>query len=370
MIKSIKIEGFQSHINTQIEFSEHLNIITGPTDSGKSAILRALKKVIRDLPAGNDFVNNKLHTCTITMAVDSVIILRSISKDKDGKTKINNYQVGEQPFDSFGRDIPLEVITALNMPVVDLGDFKIDLHFYDQFDGPFLIGDTSSVKSKVLGSVSGLNVIDEAIKKVNKDSRQINSDLKTIEKDVNQIQTELSILPDIEKLLENAERFENTLTSIENSTTRLDKLKTLYDQLMSIAQKGKALNNELQALPNLDSIDFEQVKQKITTLNQLSQFDLKLTRITSQITTLENDSVITFIPPTFELIKKKIITLKQLRESDNVLEKLNTTEITLERQISKLDEDIDVAKKNWEDTLIKLGVCPVCKQNTKEVHFE
>lgn len=371
MIKSIKIQNYQSHIDNIIEFDPGLTIITGPSDSGKSAILRALKKVIRDTPAGNDFINNKSdNNCIITLNIDDNIITRHVSKDKNNKTIINRYQVGGQTFDSFGRDIPLEVTNILNMPEVDLGDFKMDLHFYDQFDAPFLVDDKDSVKSKVLGSVSGLNVIDEAIKKVNKDSRQVNNDLKTIEKDVNQIQTDLLSLPNIDELLENAKYFENSLISLEDKTTKLEKLNTLYDQLTTIAQKGKILNTELQTLPNLDNIDFNEVKQKINTLNILSQFDLKLTRITTQITILENDSILTFEPPEFELTKKKIKVLKQLKESSDTLEKLGQTESILEYQITKLSEDVVIAQKTWEDTLVELGICPTCKQETSEVHFE
>ena len=52
MIKSLELFNFQSHAHTLIEFSDGVNIISGTSDSGKSAILRALRWVIRNEPSG------------------------------------------------------------------------------------------------------------------------------------------------------------------------------------------------------------------------------------------------------------------------------------------------------------------------------
>ena len=41
-LKTVILENFQSHKHTSIEFNEGLNVILGPSDSGKSAIIREL----------------------------------------------------------------------------------------------------------------------------------------------------------------------------------------------------------------------------------------------------------------------------------------------------------------------------------------
>lgn len=55
-IKSIEIENFQSHKYSKLDFSERLNVIVGPSDNGKSAIIRALKWVLFNEPKGTDFI--------------------------------------------------------------------------------------------------------------------------------------------------------------------------------------------------------------------------------------------------------------------------------------------------------------------------
>ena len=43
LLKSLKIENFQSHPNTEVEFADGVTAFVGESTHGKSAILRALK---------------------------------------------------------------------------------------------------------------------------------------------------------------------------------------------------------------------------------------------------------------------------------------------------------------------------------------
>jgi exonuclease SbcC len=58
MIDSLSIQNFQSHEKTELEFDEGINIIIGQSDSGKSAILRALNWVVNNKPNGEAFKSN------------------------------------------------------------------------------------------------------------------------------------------------------------------------------------------------------------------------------------------------------------------------------------------------------------------------
>ena len=56
-IKSIELQNFQSHVKTIIEPAGpgFLTVITGPSDSGKTAIIRALKWLLYNQPQGAEF---------------------------------------------------------------------------------------------------------------------------------------------------------------------------------------------------------------------------------------------------------------------------------------------------------------------------
>ena len=55
-IDKIILENFQSHKYSELEFVEGLNAIIGSTDSGKTAIFRAIKWALYNEPQGDYFV--------------------------------------------------------------------------------------------------------------------------------------------------------------------------------------------------------------------------------------------------------------------------------------------------------------------------
>jgi len=55
VVEKITIKNFQSHEETELQFSSGVNVIVGSSDSGKSAILRALKWVVQNKPSGTAF---------------------------------------------------------------------------------------------------------------------------------------------------------------------------------------------------------------------------------------------------------------------------------------------------------------------------
>lgn len=73
-IQEVTIEGYQSHTNSTFRLSPGLTVITGPSDAGKTAIIRALRWFAFNEPTGEAF----LHTIrnpdgSVKEAVDQVI---------------------------------------------------------------------------------------------------------------------------------------------------------------------------------------------------------------------------------------------------------------------------------------------------------
>ena len=55
-ITKIRLENFQDHTDTVIELEPGINLITGSSDAGKSAALRALNFVLHNQPRGDAFI--------------------------------------------------------------------------------------------------------------------------------------------------------------------------------------------------------------------------------------------------------------------------------------------------------------------------
>ncbi len=55
-IEAVRLENFQSHLDTYIELDKGLNVLVGQSDSGKTAILRGVRWVLFNQPRGTDFI--------------------------------------------------------------------------------------------------------------------------------------------------------------------------------------------------------------------------------------------------------------------------------------------------------------------------
>lgn len=129
--KTLHLENYQAHKNTTVDLTSGLNIIIGESDMGKSSILRAIRKLVRDFPAGKDHINKDATSMKISLTViddndHEHVVVRQVTPSK------NLYYLDDQEFGGFGREIPEEIQNTLEMFVVELENSeKIDLHFFD-----------------------------------------------------------------------------------------------------------------------------------------------------------------------------------------------------------------------------------------------
>ena len=80
MFKSLCIENFQSHKKTVLNFDAGVKVIIGRSDSGKSAIIRAIRWLVENKPNGNSFINYDESKASVEIDIGDTILKRG--KDK------------------------------------------------------------------------------------------------------------------------------------------------------------------------------------------------------------------------------------------------------------------------------------------------
>jgi DNA repair exonuclease SbcCD ATPase subunit len=75
-IKRLILENFQSHKYSEVDFAAGLNVIVGPSDTGKSAVIRALKWVLYNEPSGDFFIREGETNCSVTIHISDGTILQ------------------------------------------------------------------------------------------------------------------------------------------------------------------------------------------------------------------------------------------------------------------------------------------------------
>ena len=204
-ITHASIKGFQSHVDTEIDFSDRVNIITGSTNSGKSALIRAIRWVLRNKPRGDAFINHQFakagQQCEVSLHFSNgVIITRSKGSKKGNKYKIEREGKEPEVYSGFGDEIPVEVIAAHGIDITDFGEnIKLDLNFGGQLDAPFLLSESPRTPAVVFGHLIGLETTDAATRLTSTQKRRHLNEVSKAKERIKELGSFLEELPDIER---------------------------------------------------------------------------------------------------------------------------------------------------------------------------
>ena len=113
MIHQLHIKNFQSHKDTKLDFVEGVNVIVGTTDSGKTALLRALRWLFRNRPTGDEFRSWWGGDTQVEVRLDDGEVMRQ-------KGNENLYYHRGVAYKAFGTDVPEEISKHLNIDEINL----------------------------------------------------------------------------------------------------------------------------------------------------------------------------------------------------------------------------------------------------------
>lgn len=228
-IQEVTIEGFQSHLQSTFSFSPGLTVITGPSDAGKTAIIRALRWFAFNEPTGEAF----LHTIrnpdgTVKEAVDQARVTVTF---EDGTTITKTRRKGKTTYTHSAypsvwekAEVPPEVKETLGLVKQAYGDFETCLNFAFQLDPPFMLSETASVGAKVLGKLAGTEVVDKAISEVNKKTHHTRNEISYAEKQIGEIDVSLTEYFDLDTQEQALQKAEEAFTRLQDNKNRRDEL--------------------------------------------------------------------------------------------------------------------------------------------------
>lgn len=402
-IKSLKIQNFQSHKDSTIEFDPNVTAFIGLNNVGKSSILKALRKLIRDEPKGNIFIRNLPDEATfssISIITDSNNkverkVHRNLTNSNSNTYKVITNNNEKFEFTKFSRTgIPDEVLSNLSIsPIQTFGDKTIDLNFHIQQDPIFLIkGDgLSSIRSKVLSKITGVDVTQKAIQIGRLNEKNLNNEVERIrkQKDVLKFYLEkYTGLDDLSNLIyinaKNIEIFDKKIEEIGYYKTKLKELNNILYKIRLVRETSEALRIYF---------DINKIKEKITLitlLKKLYEVNKKLYKSKSILITLQKKVAIDNLNDllykktlinTLLKIKNKIIgidiiinikipslyNIETLHNNINEFKKYNKFLESLKSNIYMKNKEINTIKITYTNLVNDLesfknevGICPYC----------
>lgn len=291
-ITHLLIENFQSHARSELSFGKGLNVIIGPSDNGKSAVLRALRWALYNEPRGSEFVRSGARECRVTVTMsDGVQIMRELLLSKSGSSARSRYLIRypdgqEQLFEGFGTEVPAEVVKAHGMPQVLLDtDKRVVLSLGSQLEGPFLMTESGSFRARALGRLLGVHVVDGAVRSTQRDLRSVKLEVGRLERDLARYEEELKPYADIPEQEARLARAEEALAQAEALSARLQRLTQLRTQLD--ASEAESIRVEA-GLARLDGLT--EAREHLLTAEGLQQQAGRLNRLAGDLGRVEQEA--------------------------------------------------------------------------------
>ncbi|HSH35072.1 AAA family ATPase [Schnuerera sp.] len=346
-IKKVILENFQSHKYTEIELDQYLNVIVGPSDQGKTAIIRGLKWALFNEPSGDFFIREGETECSVTVIFnDNSKIKRYRSKNKNVYYLYNN-EGKELILEGFGTKVPQEVINKTSMRKVLLDSNQSNsINIGEQLEGPFLLSEKNATRANAIGRLVGVHIIDDALKDTLKDTRNLNIKKKNHEENLGNLKENLTQYDYLDELINKTEKLKIIKKHIYNNQLKLDKLVNISKHLNKINGEILLLKIQLKKLKNIN--DITNIEKKLTNDIQIYRYIFnaynKLNRNKNNIK--ENENL-----------------LNSLKNIDIIGEKLNLASISLER-VSKLSK----INTNLENINMSISSNNKILKNLKEIN--
>lgn len=167
-IKTLTLTDFQCHKHLEVNLGG-ITALVGPSDHGKSAVVRALYWLAFNEPAGIDYRRTGAKAVAVTAKLEdgrTITRLRSSSSNWYMMTEPGSEDDGTL-WDRVGRNVPPEISEALGLR---------QINFQLQHDSPYLIGLRPSEAGRTVNELVDLSLIDSSLRKLTSDLRVARAD--------------------------------------------------------------------------------------------------------------------------------------------------------------------------------------------------
>lgn len=324
MITHLEIKNFQKWTLNRIIFDPHITTIVGPSDAGKSAIIRALRWICTNKPRGNFIIKNGTDFAEARVKLsDSNSVKRKKSK------KENLYFLNKEVYKAFSAQVPEQITTALNLS---------EINFQQQFDAAYWFHLSPGEVAKEINKIVDLTKADEALAYIKTDIRTSKDFVRVIEASIDRIDNEieeLSYIKEIDKNLFQLEKSFKEVTKIKNWIAEITENLSICDHYERTITLEKTKKSELDQLCKLG----KKIKEK-SSLKRIIQKEIQDYKNSYD----ENDDkIVSDLEEMFLIgseIKKTMAQESLLKKSLNLISKCNTDISEWKQQCSSYEDKL------------------------------
>jgi DNA repair exonuclease SbcCD ATPase subunit len=366
-ISHVSVKNFQTHVDSFFSLENGMNLIVGTSDSGKTALAKAVNFVIYNI-SDSEYVRYFSKQLEVEIHFEDGAIIKRI-KGKDINQVSFKYpdDFDFTTYSAFGTNYPDEVLEFLGQPI--LSKVLGALSYSEQKNKLFLIDLSPSLQPKVISAVIGTEDIQKAADILASDVRDFNDKIKTTEVNIEQLNEKLeNNYIDLDNKISKLEEIQDYLTKINEKDLQVVQLQNSLTNFNSLKKRGKEAENKKAFFASVvdllqsEIINLESYSNKITNMNNLivdlenknkkyiktkenhdklkkiidSELSDKLSKIQSKIKDVNN------------IQKLSDDLLKKTNESDKISLKISNYRQAYNDAKSDLDKAYEIiTKNNW-----------------------
>lgn len=368
-IKTIELFNFMNHVNTKIDLADGINLVTGSSDNGKSAIMRALYSVLLDKhDSGWIRDGEKEYTVKITFVNGDTF---ERTKGKKNVLSMTPYGGETKTAQSYGKDMPEDYKKFIGyIPETSDGPLPFSLQKKDVF----LVDKKELSLGQEISVLLQVDDLEKGATNLKKEITKFNSQTKDLQAEKQKIETDLEQFADLDRKLELVKSLDEIISVhkelsdvMHRKQLTLSTCRDIYNEAQNITSKLKQVKNVYKLLAS-ELLEIE---------NQQSIVDEKKSII---------DDAISIVERMEEIEKDKIVanefvngvlgqTVTQIVETDTIItNKRNMLDevFSIDEETQSIDGFIDTLKSEIENydreinTLIEkqktsTSVCPTCE---------
>jgi len=317
-----------------------INIISGASDSGKSAIRRAIELVVYNRPVGTAYIRTGAEQCKVQMITTTGTVLREKGKG------INSYRVNKDSPWKPGTDVPLEVKEILHLDETNIQDQK-DLYF--------LLNLSPGKVAKKLNEVVGLDEMDRALKDINTRARKVKSEQVFVKEEMDGAEVAIKEL----RWTVQADIKLNAIQALIDEHTALsERMDYIQQAVINVQyQENKLKDYKLfseEALTKLEGMFSVRRSEALNRLQVINQLKF--------IAKIEADVV---KPKDINLVKMLSLITKHDDLEMHQEDLLVASDLIMlsETALAEIAEEVQELEEELEAIKAEVDICPFCEQS-------
>lgn len=216
---NVSITNFQSIEKLNFEV-DGFTCVTGKTNIGKSAVIRAVARSLVNSPV-TGMVRHGEKFCTVELQSGDWGF-----KWSKGERGVNRYEIPGKVLDKVGQTQVPE-IEAMGFGNVEVGSRKTYPWYAEQFEPVFLLKDSGPSVTSFLSSISNLDELQDSIVHASRGKKRSNEEAKIHEEEVVALRAKASKLLELEILESLKNDIDGQVESIKEYETRVSSMETL-----------------------------------------------------------------------------------------------------------------------------------------------